>query len=56
MDSAVVAAIVGQGIVLGGLLLGDLLTRRREVELRLANRKQKLYADFMDAQHAMMWS
>jgi hypothetical protein len=49
MDSAILAVIIGQVLVLGGLLLSDVLTRRREVELKLSERKQKLYIDLITA-------
>ena len=50
METALLAIVITQAVVLIGLLVTDVLTRRREVELRLSDRKQKLYADFVRAQ------
>jgi hypothetical protein len=50
METALLAIVIPQAVVLIGLLVTDVLTRRREVELRLSDRKQKLYADFVRAQ------
>lgn len=56
MTAAVVVALVVQAAGLLGLLITDVLTRRRELELRLTERKQQLYAEFMAAMIAVMQS
>lgn len=48
MPLPLILALFAQFGALVFLLLGDILTRRRETELRLAARKQELFIGFLD--------
>jgi hypothetical protein len=47
MNAATILGAIGLGLTLIGLLITDILTRRRELILRLVDRRQAAYQQFM---------
>ena len=53
METALLTVLLflgGQAAIIAGFYLNDRLTRNREVRLRLSDRKQQLYFDYMEFQ------